>query len=134
VSVAYLVSEHRAFAADITPSGHNVLLFSSLDFQSLKCYHKQVRQIKNFFQDFVFKVNKNDYTRLEQEMEFTKDTLIADVLKNCPGSVDVFDKFNMGCVSCAGIANESLAKGCAMHGVNVETFLTELKAFIDSKC
>ena len=36
-------------------------------------------------------------------MAISKDTLIADILKETPGSKDIFEKFNMGCISCLGI-------------------------------
>ncbi|AEI15797.1 MULTISPECIES: DUF1858 domain-containing protein [Flexistipes] len=60
-------------------------------------------------------------------MSITKDQLIADILKENPGSVEVFEKFNMGCVSCLGVQNETLEKGCTMHGLDVNEVLKELK-------
>lgn len=59
-------------------------------------------------------------------MNITKDTIIADVLKNVEGSVEVFNKHNMGCISCMGVQNETIEKGSLMHGINVETLLKEL--------
>lgn len=59
-------------------------------------------------------------------MNITKDTIIADVLKNVEGSIEVFNKHNMGCVSCMGVQNETLEKGSLMHGINVEVLLKEL--------
>ncbi|MGE4497468.1 MAG: DUF1858 domain-containing protein [Deferribacterales bacterium] len=63
-------------------------------------------------------------------MEITAKTLIADVLKACPASVEVFDKFNMGCMSCMGVANESIEKGSRMHGLDPEEVLAELRKFV----
>jgi hybrid cluster-associated redox disulfide protein len=63
-------------------------------------------------------------------MEITEKTIIADVLRAYPKSAGVFDKFNMGCVSCMGVANESIEKGCMMHGLDPEEVLAELKNFI----
>ena len=64
-------------------------------------------------------------------MEITKNTIIIDVLKAYPKTVEVFDKYNMGCVSCLGVANESLEKGCLMHGLDVNELVRDLKDFVD---
>jgi hybrid cluster-associated redox disulfide protein len=66
-------------------------------------------------------------------MEITKDTIIADVLKYNPKTVEVFDKFNMGCISCMGVQNESLEKGSLMHGMDVNELLAELKKFLSEE-
>lgn len=59
-------------------------------------------------------------------MTITKDMIIADVLKKYPQTVDVFNGFNMGCVSCMGVQNESLEKGCLMHGMDVKELVDAL--------
>lgn len=61
-------------------------------------------------------------------MNITKDTIIADVLKNVKGSIDVFNKHNMGCLSCMGVQNETIEKGSLMHGIDVNVILAELEA------
>ncbi|HAL85993.1 MAG TPA: disulfide oxidoreductase [Deferribacteraceae bacterium] len=63
-------------------------------------------------------------------MEITAKTIIADVLKACPSSVEVFDKFNMGCMSCMGVANESIEKGSRMHGLDPDEVVAELVKFV----
>lgn len=66
-------------------------------------------------------------------MSLDKKMLIADILKEYPGSDEVFEKFNMGCVSCLGVQNESLEKGCMMHGLDVNKVLEELKKYDKNK-
>lgn len=63
-------------------------------------------------------------------MIITKDTIIADVLKSVPGSVDIFEKYNMGCFSCMGVQKESLEKGCLMHGIDVDGLIKELQTIV----
>lgn len=65
-------------------------------------------------------------------MKLTKDTLIIEVLNAYPEAVSVFDKYNMGCVSCLGLSHESLEKGSLMHGIEVELLLTDLHEYIES--
>ena len=60
-------------------------------------------------------------------MEITKDTLIADIVRIYPASLEVFEKHNMGCTSCMGLQSESLEKGCLMHGLNVDDIIKEFK-------
>lgn len=60
-----------------------------------------------------------------------KNMKISEVLKKYPKAVEVFDKFNMGCISCLGIQSETLEKGCLMHGIDVYQFLKELEQFIN---
>ena len=64
-------------------------------------------------------------------MEISKDMVIADVLRKYPKAVDVFEKFNMGCVSCLGVQNETLEKGCMMHGINVDELVKALQDFVN---
>lgn len=64
-------------------------------------------------------------------MEITKDTLICDVLKMYPGAVEVFDKYNMGCVSCLGVSSENLEKGSLMHGIEVESLLADIAEYVE---
>ncbi len=60
-------------------------------------------------------------------MIITKDTLIADILKNINGAKELFESLNMGCLSCMGIQNETLEKGCLMHGLNIEEIMDKIK-------
>lgn len=63
-------------------------------------------------------------------MNITKDSIIADVLKSVPGSNEIFEKYNMGCLSCMGVQKETLEKGCLMHGMDVNKLIEELKTII----
>jgi hybrid cluster-associated redox disulfide protein len=60
-------------------------------------------------------------------MKITKDSLIADIIRMYPKVVEIFEKYNMGCTSCMGLQNESLEKGCLMHGLNVDDVIIEIE-------
>lgn len=60
-------------------------------------------------------------------MNITKDTLISDILKAFPKSKEVFERNKMGCFSCMGVQNETLEKGCLMHGLEVNVLIEELE-------
>ena len=60
-------------------------------------------------------------------MTIEKTSMIIDVIKNYPGSAEIFNKYNMGCTSCFGIKHETIEKGCMMHGIDVNTLMKDLK-------
>lgn len=60
-------------------------------------------------------------------MKITKDTLISDILKSFPKSLEVFEKYNMACFSCMGVQKETLEKGSLMHGLDVNELIKELE-------
>lgn len=61
-------------------------------------------------------------------MEVNKNMKIADILRSNPNATDVFKKYNMGCISCLGIQNETLEKGALMHGIDVYILIKELSS------
>jgi hybrid cluster-associated redox disulfide protein len=63
-------------------------------------------------------------------MEITTKSIIGDILRFCPATVKVLDKFNMDCMSCRGVNKESLDKGCRMHGQDPVEVLNAIKLFI----
>lgn len=59
-------------------------------------------------------------------MKITKDSLISEILKAVPKSIELFETYNMGCFSCMGVQKETLEKGCLMHGLDVNEVIAEL--------
>ena len=62
--------------------------------------------------------------------EFTKDTVIADVLSVAPDSAPVFLSIGMHCLGCVMVSGETIEEACAVHGVNVDAFLVALNDFV----
>ncbi|HEY6872724.1 MAG TPA: DUF1858 domain-containing protein [Geobacteraceae bacterium] len=60
--------------------------------------------------------------------KITKDMTFAQVMRMHPDVVKVFAKYNLGCIGCMGAQAESLAQGCAAHGLDVEAVLADLNA------
>ena len=59
-------------------------------------------------------------------MKITKDTLIFDILRLHPESLEVFNSYNMGCASCLGIQSESVEKASLMHGLDMDKLIEDL--------
>lgn len=61
-------------------------------------------------------------------MEISKDSVIGEVIKNVLGADKVIEKyFGNGCFTCPGINMESIAFGAAMHNMNPEIIVNEMK-------
>lgn len=59
-----------------------------------------------------------------------KDMTFKDVLEMGPEVVQVFVKYNMGCVGCAAAKFESIEQGAKAHGINLEDLLRDLNAAV----
>ncbi len=61
----------------------------------------------------------------------TKNMSIEEAIQKHPKSVDVFNKYHMGCFTCMGATAESIEGGAQMHGVDVEELLADLNALVE---
>lgn len=65
---------------------------------------------------------------MESKISINRDSVIGDVIKTVPGSREVIQKyFGTGCFTCPGINMESIAFGAAMHNVDPEKIVKEIK-------
>lgn len=55
-----------------------------------------------------------------------KSMTFNEVLDMGPQAVQVFVKYNMGCVGCAAAKFESIEQGAKAHGVNLDDLLRDL--------
>lgn len=61
--------------------------------------------------------------------QFTKETLISEVLEKAPDSAPLFLSIGMHCLGCAMASGENLEEACAVHGVDPDAFIEKLNAF-----
>lgn len=62
------------------------------------------------------------------QTDVTKNSIIGDVIKNVPGAKQVIEKyFGGGCFTCPGINMETIAFGAAMHNMDPEKIVDEIK-------
>jgi hybrid cluster-associated redox disulfide protein len=61
-------------------------------------------------------------------VQITRDTIIADVLREHPECIEVFDKHDMPCRTCAGAMTGTIAEGAMMHDVDADLIVEELRA------
>lgn len=65
-------------------------------------------------------------------MEITRDTIIADVIQECPEAMPAFMDIGMHCIGCAMAGGETIEQACAAHGVDPDEFLVYLKEFLET--
>lgn len=66
--------------------------------------------------------------------QITRETIIADIMMNAPQTAPLFHEIGMHCLGCVMASGENVEQACAVHGVDVDLFLTKLNAFIAANC
>ncbi len=59
-------------------------------------------------------------------MAVNKDMTIGQIVENYPKTVEVFNRFGMGCLGCPATQYESLEQGAILHGIDVDQLVKEL--------
>ena len=60
-------------------------------------------------------------------MKITKDTIIADLLREHPNAVPVLMQHGMPCVGCPASQMETLEEASQVHGINVDDVIKSLE-------
>ncbi len=64
--------------------------------------------------------------------KITKEMSIIDVVQQHPETLEVFQKFGLGCIGCAAARFENLEAGAKVHGIDPEVMVQELNNAIES--
>ena len=59
-------------------------------------------------------------------MEITKDTLIGELVRKKPESIEILMSFGMGCVGCPSSQMESLEEAAMVHGLDLNKLMNAL--------
>lgn len=65
-------------------------------------------------------------------MEITRDTVISEIVENCPEAMPAFMDIGMHCIGCVMAGGETIEQACAAHGVDPDEFLVYLKKFLET--
>ncbi len=63
-------------------------------------------------------------------MEIKRDTMIADIIEQCPQAMPAFQAIGMHCMGCALASGETLEEACYAHEVDPDLFLEKLKEYL----
>ncbi len=61
----------------------------------------------------------------------TKDMGILDIVQNYPESLEVFQRYGMGCIGCAAARFENLEAGAKVHGIDPDQMVADINALIE---
>ena len=59
-------------------------------------------------------------------MDITKEMTIGEVVRQFPGTVEVFNRYGMGCLGCPATQFENVEQGAIVHGIDVEQLVKDL--------
>ena len=68
----------------------------------------------------------------ERNMEITRETVIGEIVENCPEAMPAFMEIGMHCIGCAMASGETVEQACAAHGVDPDEFLEYLKKYLET--
>ena len=63
--------------------------------------------------------------------KITKDMGIIEVLQAHPETIEVFQKYGLGCLGCAAARFENLEAGAKVHGFDPEAMVADINALIE---
>ncbi|MDC7300733.1 DUF1858 domain-containing protein [Agathobacter ruminis] len=61
----------------------------------------------------------------------TKDTTIGELLKNAPDIAPVLTNIGMHCLGCPSSQMETLEQAAAVHGMDVDDLVEDLRGFME---
>ena len=60
----------------------------------------------------------------------TKEMNILDIVNEYPQSIEIFQKYGLGCIGCAAARFENLDAGARVHGFNADDMVREINELI----
>ena len=63
-----------------------------------------------------------------EEMKFSKDTKIGEILEVAPEKAEILLECGMHCIGCPASQMETLEEACEVHGIDVEEVIAKLNA------
>ena len=63
-------------------------------------------------------------------MEITRDTVIGEIVENCPQAMPVFQEIGMHCLGCPASQMETLEEAAMVHGVDASIIERELNEYL----
>ncbi|MCQ2789991.1 MAG: DUF1858 domain-containing protein [bacterium] len=62
--------------------------------------------------------------------KITKEMNILEIVQECPESIEIFQKYGLGCIGCAAARFENLEAGAKVHGFDPDEMVSEINALI----
>ncbi len=65
--------------------------------------------------------------------KITENMNIKEIIEKHPEIIQVFQKYNMGCIGCIAASFEKISDITTVHGIDVKKFVKELNEAIKKK-
>ena len=62
--------------------------------------------------------------------KITKEMGLIEIVQNYPETIEIFQKYGLGCIGCAAARFENLEAGAKVHGIDLDKIVEELNAAI----
>lgn len=66
-------------------------------------------------------------------MNFTKQSVIGEILDYEPETAQFFFAIGMHCLGCPASRGESIEDACAVHGTDADALIAQINAFLQEK-
>lgn len=63
----------------------------------------------------------------------TKEMNIMEIAQSYPESIQVFQKYGLGCIGCAAARFENLEAGARVHGFDPDAMVAEINELIENR-
>ena len=60
----------------------------------------------------------------------TKDMGLLEIVQNYPQTIEVFQRYGLGCIGCAAARFENLEAGAKVHGYDADAMVADINALI----
>lgn len=64
--------------------------------------------------------------------KITKEMGIMDIVQSYPETVEVFQRFGMGCIGCAAARFENLEAGAKVHGIDIDAMVDAMNDIVEA--
>lgn len=62
--------------------------------------------------------------------KITKDMGLIEIVQSYPETIEVFQRYGLGCIGCAAARFENLEAGAKVHGIDPDKMVEDLNAAI----
>jgi hybrid cluster-associated redox disulfide protein len=62
--------------------------------------------------------------------KITKEMGLLEIVQNYPETLEVFQRYGLGCIGCAAARFENLEAGAKVHGIDPDKMVEDLNAAI----
>ncbi|MEE0968992.1 MAG: DUF1858 domain-containing protein [Clostridia bacterium] len=66
-------------------------------------------------------------------MTITKQSIIGDILDECPDTAQFFFEIGMHCLGCPASRGESVEDACKVHGTDADALVEKINKYLESK-